>query len=162
MAKAATLFLLCGKICAGKSTLAAKLVEQHGALLIAQDEWLATLYPGEIKTLEDYRRCNGRLTEVMGPHVQAILRRGVSVVLDFPANTVKARQWMKSIVDASGCAHELHFLDVPDQVCKERLRRRNEAGTHAYESSETDFDLFTSYFVPPDPSEGFNIIVHKV
>ena len=39
-----TLHFFCGKIAAGKSTLAAKLAEQEGTVLIAEDAWLAALY----------------------------------------------------------------------------------------------------------------------
>jgi hypothetical protein len=32
---------------------------------------------------------------------------------------------MRGIFEAAGAAHQLHFLDVPDAVCKQRLRARN-------------------------------------
>jgi AAA domain len=57
--------------------------------------------------------------------------------------------------------HELHVLDIPEAICKERLRQRNDAGEHPYQVSDESFELFTSYFVLPTPNEGFNIIVHK-
>ena len=67
---------------------------------------------------------------------------------------------MRTIIDQSGAAHELHLLDVPDVICKQRLRERNASGKHPFQVSDEEYDLFTSYFVPPDPSEGFNVIVH--
>jgi hypothetical protein len=63
----------------------------------------------EIKTLDDYVRCAGRLREAIGPLI---------------------------------------------------LRGRNAAGTHEYHVSDVDFDLFTSYFVPPADSEDLNVIRH--
>jgi predicted kinase len=156
-----TLHLLCGKIAAGKSTLARRLAEPEGTLLIGEDDWLAALYPGEIETLEDYVRCSGRLKAVMGPHVEALLREGLSVVLDFPANTVKFRTWMRRIIDNTGVPHRLHLLDVPDAVCKARLRARNARGSHDFQAGDADFDLITSHFVPPGPEEGFDIVVYS-
>jgi len=50
---------------------------------------------------------------------------------------------------------------VPDALCKQRLRERNAAGAHPFQVSEAEFDQFTSYFVPPTPDEGFNVVVHK-
>lgn len=47
----ATLHLLCGKIASGKSTLASSLATDHAAILLSEDHWLATLYPGQIKTI---------------------------------------------------------------------------------------------------------------
>jgi len=44
-----TLHLLCGKIAAGKSTLAKELVAEHAAILLSEDTWLAQLYPGEVR-----------------------------------------------------------------------------------------------------------------
>lgn len=155
-----TLHLVCGKIAAGKSTLARRLAQAPTTILISEDEWLARLYPGEILSLEDYARCSGRLREAIGPHVDALLRAGLSVAFDFPANTVDRRRWMRSIFESAAAAHQLHFLDVPDAVCKARLRRRNEAGSHEFAASEADLDLFTSYFVPPLPEEGFSVTVY--
>jgi hypothetical protein len=97
----------------------------------------------------------------MGPHVVDILRKDISVVLDFPANTVTWRSWMQSLTSEAGVAHELHVLDFPDAICKERLRQRNAGGDHPYHLTEETFDLFTSYFVPPGLEEGFNVVVHS-
>lgn len=155
----ATLFLLCGKIGAGKSTLAGVLAKRPATVLIAEDEWLYQLYNDEIRTLTDYARCTGRFRKAMGGLVEGLLAAGVSVVLDFPANTPSSRQWAKGLIDRSGVAHELHFLDVPDEVCKARLKERNASGSHPFKTSEEDFDRITAYFVPPTPDEGFNVIV---
>lgn len=155
-----TLFLVSGKIASGKSTLTKQLANQNDALLICQDDWLSTLFPDEIRTLEDYVKYFGRLTNIMGKHVVAILKSGKSVVLDFPANTLKIRAWMKSISDSANCRTEMHFLDVPDQVCLQRLKARNDSSEHQYKTNEEEFHQFTKYFVAPGITEGFEIIVH--
>lgn len=156
----ATLHLLCGKIAAGKSTLAAQLATAPGTVLISEDRWLARLYPGEIRSLSDYVRCSERLHEAVGGHVVDLMRLGVSVVLDFPANTVVARAWMRSLFEQAGAAHRLHLLDVADETCRERLRKRNAAGTHDFAPSEADFALITHHFVPPSAAEGFDVIAY--
>ena len=156
----ATLFLLCGKIAAGKSTLARRLATAPGTILISEDQWLARLYRPELTTLADYIQYSARLRDATGPHVEYLLRKGTSVVLDFPANTLKQRLWMRGIVEHSGANHELHFLDVSDHICKSRLRERNAAGTHDFAASEAEFEQITSYFVPPADEEGFNLIRH--
>ena len=46
-----TLHLLCGKIASGKSTLAKTLATEHAAIVLSEDHWLATLYPGEIRSI---------------------------------------------------------------------------------------------------------------
>jgi predicted kinase len=157
----ATLHLLCGKIAAGKSTLAARLAEAPGTVLLSEDRLLSRLYPGEIRALDDYIRRVARLREAIGPHVRELLRAGVSVVLDFQANTLAARGWMRGILEGTEARHELHYLRVPDEVCRARLRARNTAGTHEYETSDADFDLITGYFTPPSEEEGFHVVVHE-
>jgi hypothetical protein len=62
----ATLFLICGKIAAGKSALAAKLSTAPSTILISEDQWLARLYKPEMRTVADYIQYSARLREVMG------------------------------------------------------------------------------------------------
>jgi predicted kinase len=153
--------MICGKAAAGKSTLARKLAAAPATILISEDAWLSTLYRDEQRTIAEYARNARRLREVMGGHIEALLRAGLSVVLDFPANTVANRQWMRGVFEKAGAAHRLHFLDVTDAVCKVRLRQRNAAGTHEFTVSDGEFDEITSYFVPPSGAEGFETTVYR-
>ena len=154
------LHLLCGKIAAGKSTLAARLSAEPGHVLIVEDDWLATLFGDEMKTGADFIRYHLRLRAVLGPHIVALLRAGVSVVLDGPANTVAQRDWMRGVIDAAGVEHVLHLLDPPDAVCLERLARRNASGTHAFQITPEMFARFSAHFDPPGADEGFVIQRH--
>lgn len=156
-----TLYLLCGKIGAGKSTLARQLAARPATVLLSEDHFNATLFPDELKTIDDYTRYSARVRAAMGPHVVALLKAGLSVVLDFQANTLASRRWMRTLIEDAGAAHELHFLDIPDEICLRRLRARNAAGEHPYQASDADFALFTRYFVLPTADEGFNIVVHR-
>lgn len=158
MSDTPTLHLLCGKIASGKSTLATALAAQAGHVQISEDRWLATLYAGEMTSVADYVRCAEKLRQAMGPHVVALLQAGVSVVLDFPANTLANRQWMRSLITASGAAHRLHFIDVSDEICKARLHARNAEGDHDFAATDAQFELITRHFVPPDEQEGFTLI----
>ena len=152
------LHMVCGKIGAGKSTLTRRLADAPATVLISEDAWLAALYPGEIVDLPDYVRTSTRLKQVMAEHVVALLAAGVSVVLDFPANTVSSRAWARGIFEKAGVAHRLHFLDVPDEVCKARLRARNASGEHPFETTDAEFDLITRHFVAPSEAEGFHVV----
>ncbi len=154
------LHLLCGKIGAGKSTLAHTLADAPGSLLVSEDHWLARLYPGEQNSLEDYVRNAGRLRAAMEAHLVALLRAGMSLVLDFPANTPASRAWMRGLAEAAGCAHRLHWLDVPDAICLARLRQRNAEGRHEFTVSDEEFAHFTRRFVPPGADEGLTVVRH--
>ncbi|MTI42733.1 putative kinase [Roseibium hamelinense] len=155
-----TLYLLCGKIAAGKTTLAEQLANQPGTVLVAEDAWLNALFADELTSGPDYVRCATKLRSIMGPHVSDLLTAGVSVVLDFPANTIETRRWMTTIFKESTSAHQLHVLDTSEKRCLERLRARNASGTHPFHVSEELFRRFSSYYEPPTPEEGFNLIWH--
>jgi predicted kinase len=155
-----TLHMLCGKIAAGKSTLASRLGETPGTIVIIQDQWMARLWPDELRSVADYGRLVPRLRAAMGPHVVELLRSGLSVVLDWPANTVVSRGWMRGIFEEAGSAHRLHLLDVPDKVCLARLQARNAGGLHEYVVSHAEFVEITGYLEMPTPEEGFDIVVY--
>lgn len=154
------LHLLCGKIAAGKSTLAHQLAQENGAVIISEDAWLAHLFAEEMQDVADYVRCAGKLRNAMTPHLIALLQRGVSVVLDFPANSLSQRQWMKAVIQSAQAEHQLHFLDVPDALCKSRLHMRNAEGSHDFTATDAQFELISSYFTAPGADEGFNVVVH--
>ena len=156
----AVLHMLCGKIASGKSTLAQRLAQAPGTVRINEDDWLSRLYPNEILAVADYVRCAARLRAAMAPHIEALLRSGLSVVLDFPANTPDTRSWARDIFERAGAAHRLHFLGISDSVCKARLRSRNASGEHPYETSDAQFDLITRHFVAPSADEGFFVVRH--
>ena len=156
-----TLYLLCGKIAAGKSTLARQLAARPATLLISEDHWTSTLFAGDLKTIDDYTRYSARLRAAMTPHIVGILGLGLSVVLDFAANTLRQRAWMKELVERAEVRHELHVLDLPDDVCKQRLSARNASGEHPFQVSDAEYEQFTRHFVPPSPDEGFNVIAHE-
>lgn len=156
------LHIICGKIAAGKSTLARKLADQPNTVLIGEDDWLASLFGDQMLTLADYVRFSAKLRTAMAGHVPQLLNAGMSVVLDYPANTIETRQWMKAIVDAARADHQLHLLMPSDEVCLERLRRRNASGEHPFAATEEQFHLVSKHFVPPTPDEGFNVVHHDV
>ncbi|MBT0956367.1 ATP-binding protein [Alphaproteobacteria bacterium KMM 3653] len=158
--QAPVLHLVCGKIASGKSTLCAQLGAQDGAVVLSEDDWLAGLYGEQMTSLSDYVRCMGRLRGVIGPHIVALLRSGLTVVLDFQANTVESRAWMRGLVEEAGVDHLLHLLEVPDAVCIARLHARNAAGEHPFAASEAQFHQISGYFTAPSEEEGFQVLHH--
>ncbi|MDX7988860.1 ATP-binding protein [Xenorhabdus sp. 12] len=161
MNEKSVLHILCGKIASGKSTLSAKLAQQPMTIVISEDSWLSPLYGNEMNTVSDYVHYSAKLKDAMKPHLVALLQAGISVVLDFPANTLANRHWMKEIIDTADADNCLHFLDVPDDVCLARLRLRNQSGIHDFSTTDEQFELITRYFVAPQEEEGFNIVLHR-
>ncbi|MGX9354715.1 hypothetical protein ACS3SW_05995 [Roseobacteraceae bacterium S113] len=67
---------------------------------------------------------------------------------------------MRTVLDGSDAAHQLHVLAPSDAVCLARLRARNAAGTHPFEVSEAQYYAVTKHFVAPSEDEGFTIVHH--
>ncbi len=155
-----TLHVLAGRICAGKSTLADRLVRSPATVVVREDEWLGTLFGDDMKSVADFVRCSARLRAAMTPHLVDLLQSGLSVVLDFQANTVAARQWMRDVAGTAGSACRLHFLDVSEDECRARLRRRNAEGRHPFTVTDEQFDAISAHFVAPGSEEGFEIVVY--
>jgi predicted kinase len=157
MSDNAKLLFLCGKMAAGKSTLSRELAERENAVLLVQDEFLERLFPGEIVDIPGYVKYSSRLNDALEPLICSLLSRGISVVLDFPGNTRSQRAWFRHLLEVSGADHELHFIDVSDDVCKRQLNERSNglpAGT-AW-TTDAEFDAITAYFEPPSTEERFN------
>ena len=130
--------------------------------MIAEDDWLNALFSTELSTIADYARCTAKLRHAIGPHVVSLLQAGIPVVLDFQANTLEARNWMRGLIAQSNARHQLHVLDVPDDICLQRLRARNAQGDHPFAVTEEQFALVTRHYLVPTPDEGFTIIRHSV
>jgi predicted kinase len=72
-AERAKLIFLCGKMAAGKSTLARDIAERKNAILLVQDEFLDSLFPGEITDIPGFIDRSRRLRNALTPHVCALL-----------------------------------------------------------------------------------------
>ncbi len=155
-----TLIFFCGKMGAGKSTLARQVASAENAVLISEDEWLQALYPTEIMNFEDYLKYSFRFKIIIKPHVQNILNSGVSVVMDFPANTKGQRAWFKEIYTEYRFNHKLIYIDASDSICLQQIKKRaKEIPQRAQFDTEDMFYKVTSYFQPPSEQEDFNIEV---
>ena len=153
---------MCGKMAAGKTTLSATLKEAHSAILLSEDELLTDLYYEDINDFESYLKCSGKLKAAISAHICQLLLNGVSVVLDFPGNTRNQRKWFRELIDSSNAPHELHFLDVPDEVCKAQLKKRTlESDGKGKMQTEETLDFLARYFDPPSPEEKFVVVKHS-
>lgn len=81
------------------------------------------------------------------------------MILDFPANTTSQRAWFCEVFSEVNAEHELVFLDLPDNVCLEQIaKRRIEEPYRDATDNKAMFDAVTKFFVPPEATEGFNVI----
>ncbi|MGG6267992.1 AAA family ATPase [Leptolyngbya sp. AN03gr2] len=118
MLQSGKLFFFCGKMAAGKSTLAREIARREDAVLLVQDELLDQLFPGEIVDIPDFVKYSSRLRTAFDRPISALLLKGISIVLDFPANTRTQRAWFRSLFERANADHELHYVDISDDLCK--------------------------------------------
>src|SRR6516225_8930799 len=162
MSTSAKLIFFCGKMAAGKFTLARDLANRENTVLLVQDDFLDALFPGEITDIQGFIKCSSRFKNALTPLVCALLSKGISVVLDFPANTKAQRAWFRELIERANVEHELHFIDASDALCKSQFRERSRglpAGTPW--TREADFEAITEYFQPPTEDENFNVVRHE-
>ena len=73
--KKGKLIFFCGKMGAGKTTLAARKVDDMDAVLISEDELLSKLYEGKVKSVSDYKYYSEKLKPVVFNLLQQFLAR---------------------------------------------------------------------------------------
>lgn len=162
MSNTAKLIFLCGKMAAGKSTLARGLADRENAILLSQDELLDQLYPGEITDIAAFVNRYARMRDAFAPMICAVLSKGLSVVLDFPANTRSQRAWFRELFERASVPHELHYVDTPNSLCKQQLKERSKnLPPGSAWTTEAEFEAITAYFQAPSEDEGFSIVHHK-
>lgn len=151
------LTFFCGKMGAGKSTKASEIAQKSNAVLLSEDEWLASLYPNKISSLNDYIEYSNLLKPQIKKLVQAMLSAGTNVVMDFPANTLSQRDWFRSIFSEIEAPHNLVYIDLSNEVCLKQIeKRRKEQPDRSATDTPDMFELVTKHFMAPTPGEGFN------
>lgn len=152
------LTFFCGKMGAGKTTRANELAETGTAVLLSEDKWLQSLYPNKVTSVESYVKYSNLLKPLVKELVQSMLTTGTDVVLDFPANTIEQRSWIRSIYSQISASHKLVYIDAADSVCLRHIaQRRLEQPERAATDTEEMFRQITRYFVEPTDAEDFNV-----
>lgn len=156
------LFYFCGKMGAGKSTESKKVAVTINGVLISEDDWLSALYPEQILSFDDYIQYSNLLKPLIKTHVQHLLRIGTNVVLDFPANTKKQRQWFKQLTTEVSADSELIYLEAENELCLTHIaQRRIEQPSRSAFDTEEVFHHVNQYFEAPTPNEVYSLTVIK-
>jgi len=151
----ATVHLIHGYLCSGKTTLAKELERRTGGVRFSLDEWM-TAVTGDPIRLDDelYERLYGL---VMGLW-PSITEGGLDVILDFGFWTRRRRDEARAAATASGSSVRLYLVRCPDDIARARCRERNKNLGADYHISDEGYDALRSKFEPLGSDEEHELV----
>jgi predicted kinase len=156
----ATLHLIVGLPCSGKTTLARQLETKYSALRLTTDEWHIRLFGHDYwddMTESDEAKHDSRHDSVeciMWDVAARVLVLGVDVILDFGCWVRSQRDEFRSRAEKLGADFKIHFVDVPEEVLFERLEARNDMHTEGtFFIPEAKLKEWIQIFEPPSSEE---------
>jgi predicted kinase len=153
----ATVHLIFGRVGSGKTTFGRAFSAERRALFFCLDEWMASLFMMDAPTpltldwaLPRTQRCEQQIWSV----ARQALGHDTDVVLELGFFTREQRTRIRDLAVAAGFAVELHVLDVPRELRRQRVRARNRgSATLTVEVDDAMFDWAEGYYEPLDASE---------
>jgi predicted kinase len=149
----ATLHLMVGLPCSGKTTLAKKIEQEQSALRLTTDEWHVGLFGQD--ALQPEHNARHSLIEAMLWNIASrALELGIDVVLDFGFWAQEEREDYRLRAKRLGASSEVHFLDVPEDELLRRLALRNsKLSEDSFHISEESMKPWIEFFQRPTIEE---------
>jgi predicted kinase len=149
----ATLHLMVGLPCSGKTTLARKIEQELPALRLNLDEWHIRLFGQDAAEPEHDARHN--LIEAMLWNIAGrALELGTNVILDYGLWAREEREDYRMRAKQLGAGSEVHFLDVPEDELLRRLEKRNsQPSQDSFIISGEAMKPWIAFFQKPTPDE---------
>ena len=117
--------LICGKLCSGKTTYAHQLRRERHAVLLSCDE--ITLALTGLDCGAAFDGIAARTQAYLYDKAAEIAGDDIPVILDWGFWTKESRAAARSFFDARGIPYTFVYLDVPEDVHRARIAKRNAA-----------------------------------
>jgi predicted kinase len=154
--------LLCGLVCAGKTTLAKRMAAELPALRFSRDEWMLRLY-GLDHDDDRYVAALTPCTQLIWDVALEVLSLGQSVIMDWNHWNPERRAESCARARSAGFDVVLHYLEVPLEVAVARARSRlADNDDDAHRIDEDGVRHFATIFQPPTAAEGIPTVMHHV
>lgn len=116
-------YLICGKICSGKSYYSKQLKEKINAVILSPDEATYDL----IKNVqgEFYNVFCDRLVKYLNKKAVEIVKAGANVIYERWLWSKAERDKTKQFFKENNTEIELHYIHVSDDVWKKQIEERN-------------------------------------
>ena len=149
----ATLHLMVGLPCSGKTTLAQKLEHELPALRLTLDEWHIRLFGQDAEEPEHDAR-HSLIEAILWNIASRALELGTNVILDFGFWAREEREDYRLRAKQLGASSEVHYLDVPEDELLRRLEKRNSRPSQeSFLISEEAMKPWIAFFQKPTPDE---------
>jgi len=149
----ATLHLMVGLPCSGKTTLAQKLESEQAALRLTPDEWNIRLF-GQDAEEPDHDARHGLIEAMLWTIASRALELGTNVILDFGFWAREERDDFRARAKQLGASSELHFLDVsPEELMRRLAVRNSQPSQTCFSIPEAMMQPWIAFFQPPTPDE---------
>ncbi|WP_044916042.1 AAA family ATPase [Butyrivibrio sp. WCE2006] len=116
-------YLICGKICSGKSYYAKLLKEKYTAVILSTDEATYELINNEQG--EFYNIFAQRVNNYLKKKAAEICKAGANVILDWGFWTKENRTDISSYLKSQDVSYEWHYIDVDDATWNRNIEERN-------------------------------------
>jgi predicted kinase len=149
----ATLHLMVGLPCSGKTMLAKKLEHERSAIRLTPDEWQIGLFGQDAKEPEHDAR-HSFIEAMLWNIASRALELGTNVILDFGFWAREEREDYRLRAKRFGASSEVHFLDVPEEELLRRLAVRNsQPSPESFHISEESMKSWMAFFQKPTAEE---------
>ena len=149
-------YLICGKICSGKTYYAKALKDKYNAVILSTDEATYDLINNEQG--EFYNVFAQRVNNYLKKKAAEICKAGANVILDWGFWTKENRIDISEYLKSCDVSYEWHYIDADDDTWNRNIEERNKRieegnGGSDFYVDEGLLNKLLSMFEVPDKSE---------
>lgn len=148
-------FLICGKICCGKTTYANKICAENNAVLLSVDEITLALFGQHCG--DKHNEYVERTQKYLFNKSLELIEVGINVILDWGFWMKEERDFAREFYNSRNIECEFHYINISDETWQARLKKRNSEVlseiTSAYYIDDNLAEKFASIFEVPSKDE---------
>lgn len=150
-----TVYLICGKICSGKTYYAKQLAKDKNAVILSCDELSKPILSLGLESMHD--ELLPKIKEYLLKTTQDIVKCGTNVILEWGFWSEKDRKYIAKRLEEYQVSYEWHYIDVSDERFQKNIVSRNETanlpGSTDYYVDEGLLEKCLSQFEIPSEEE---------